>query len=252
MNTTKNLRQAQVLIVAVVTTICLCGISALAQDNSNAIWNGVYTTDQAVRGKANFLISCDRCHAQDLSGLTAPALKGDSFMLNWGGGSLNRLFTKIRDTMPPTFGSPLTDEAKLEVVAYILETNGFPSGDDELLLEAALLDNIQIVGESGDLPNFALVQVVGCLTPGPDDTWRLTDTSAPAITGEDVAGSEALAVAAMKELGDGAFRLVSTNSFEPTAHDGHKMEARGLLYIDESDALLNVTSLQMVASSCGE
>jgi hypothetical protein len=212
----------------------------------------VSASAQAERGRDNFLISCDRCHAQDLTGLTAPALKGDGFMLNWGGGSLNRLFTKIRDTMPPTFGSPLTDEAKLEVVAYILEANGFPPGTDELVLDTAALDNIQIVEESGALPNFALVQTVGCLAQGPASTWMLTEASLPLITGADVAGPEDLDAAIAKELGEGTFRLVSAQTFAPDSHAGHKMEARGLLYIDDTDALLNVTSLEMVASSCGE
>ena len=45
---------------------------------------------------------------------------------------------------------------------------------------------------------------------------------------------------------------VSTNGFEPSEHDGHNMGARVLLYLDERDALLNVTSLQMVACSCSE
>ena len=39
--------------------------------------------------------------------------------------------------------------------------------------------------------------------------------------------------------------------FKPEAHKGHKMEARGLLYRDQTDARLNLTSLQMLGASCG-
>lgn len=224
---------------------------ARSQGEASDIWSGVFTAEQSARGRENFLISCDRCHAQDLSGLTAPALKGEEFLLNWEGGSLNRLFTKIRDTMPPNFGSPLTNEAKLEVLAFILETNGFPAGPDALVLDAARLDRIQLVREAGGLPNFSLVELVGCLEPGPEDTWILTRTSDPVATGEPRPGPEDLAEAETREPGSGVFRLVSAKTFEPARHGGHKMAARGLLYRDDRESLLNLTSLDMVGAACG-
>jgi hypothetical protein len=61
------------------------------------IWQGVYTAAQAERGKATFLVTCQRCHNADLSGDRGPALKGERFMTTWGGGGVNRLFEKIRD-----------------------------------------------------------------------------------------------------------------------------------------------------------
>jgi hypothetical protein len=57
-----------------------------------------------------------------------PALTGDRFYQSWGGEPIDRLFLKIRDTMPPNFGTVLDDKAKLDVVTYILQTNGFPGG----------------------------------------------------------------------------------------------------------------------------
>ena len=92
------------------------------------IWQGVYTTAQAERGKATFLVTCQRCHNADLSGDRGPALKGERFMTTWGGGSVKRLFEKIRDTMPPFATSTLDDATKLDIVTFILQTNGFPAG----------------------------------------------------------------------------------------------------------------------------
>src|SRR5688572_26571122 len=98
------------------------------------IWQGVYTTAQAERGRATYATTCLRCHNPDLSGDRGPALKGERFMTSWGGGSVTRLFEKIRDTMPPFATSTLDDQAKLDVVAFILQTNGFPAADKQLAL----------------------------------------------------------------------------------------------------------------------
>ena len=40
---------------------------------------------------------------------------------------VDSLFTKVRDTMPPNFGTILDDQVKLDIVTYILQTNGFPA-----------------------------------------------------------------------------------------------------------------------------
>lgn len=108
-----------------------CGVALSAQDTPR-IWQGVYTSGQAERGKAAFNNACIRCHGEDLAGTTAPALKGERFESSWGGGTIENLFVKIRDTMPPNFGTILDDQAKLDIVSYILQTNGFPAGSSEL------------------------------------------------------------------------------------------------------------------------
>ena len=47
------------------------------------------------------------------------------------------------------------------------------------------------------------------------------------------------------------FELVSVRSaFKPESHKSHKMEARGLLYRETNYAELNLTSLEMVGTSC--
>ena len=103
---------------------------------------------------------------------------------------------------------------------------------------------------SAAAPNFALVQVVGCLTPGPKNAWVLTNTSEPVTTKEDEPTAAGLKTAATKPLGSQTYQLISISGFTPESHKGQKMEARGLLYREPNDARLNLTSLQMVAASC--
>ena len=86
--------------------------------------------------------------------------------------------------MPPDSPSSLADEDYINMVALILQKNGFPAGNETL--SASKLDGILIVGKDGpkEVPNFRLVEVVGCLTHGPNDAWTLTRTSTPAVANE--------------------------------------------------------------------
>ena len=68
---------------------------------------------------------------------------------------------------------------------------------------------------------------------------------------------QAPTVAMLKEagaqpLGSQTFRLLSVNPFHPETHRGHKMQAKGLIYRAPSKDRINLVSLEMVGSSCGD
>jgi len=218
-------------------------------------FDGVFTEAQAERGKQNFLTGrCGGCHKLDLTGDRGPTLKGDDFLAHWDNGSVATLFDKIRETMPPNSPNESTDDAKIDIVAYLLQQNGFPTGKTELRADADSLGIIDLVRKgqtAATIPNFSLVQVVGCLTQGPNKGWTLTSTSDPALTRDEEPTAAAIKVSQGKALGTQTFQLVSVVPFKPEGHVGHKMEARGLLYKDEKDARLNLTSLQMLGTGCG-
>jgi cytochrome c5 len=240
-------------VVIALAIMLVCGVALPAQDTPR-IWQGVYTSVQAERGKAVFNTTCLRCHGEDLAGNTAPALKGDRFQSSWGGDSIESLFTKIRDTMPPNFGTILDDQVKLDIVTYILQTNGFPAGPSELLVGGTDLATAQILkqGEQASVQNFSLVQAVGCLANGPNSTWILTRTAEPVGTREEAPSERALASAASKELGTKTFRLISVTPYKPESHAGQKVEARGLIYNEPGDERINLTSLRPTGANCGQ
>jgi len=216
-------------------------------------WDGVFTAAQAERGKANFLAGrCGGCHKLDLTGDRGPALKGEDFIAHWENGSVATLFDKIRETMPPNAPNETTDDAKIDIVAYLLQQNGYPAGKSDLRADADSLGIVDLVrkGQTSTIPNFSLVQVVGCLTAGPQNAWTLTRTSEPAITRDEEPSPAALKTAQTKALGAETFQLVSVVPFKPESHAGQKMEARGLLYRVDKDARLNLTSLATVSSTC--
>ena len=203
------------------------------------IWQGVYTTAEAERGKATYATTCLRCHNPDLSGDRGPALKGERFMSSWGGGSVRRLFEKIRDTMPPLATSTLDDRTKLDIVAYILQTNGFPAAGTELAIGE--LEGIPILaqGEQPKTQNFARVQVVGCLGRAEGNRFVLTSASEPAVSAEN-------AVAPIPAPGNTRVVLLNAAQFDPDAQIGRRVEARGLVYRDERDILLAVSALKTI------
>jgi cytochrome c5 len=240
-------------LLAAAGVLFTCVVVVRAQNAEPRIWQGVYTTAQAERGKTSFNSSCLRCHGDKLQGNTAPALSGDRFFTTWGSEPIASLFAKIRDTMPPNFGTSIDDQTKLDIVAYILQTNGYPGGPGELTQDGNDLATAQILkkGEQALVQNFSLVQTVGCLARGPDNTWVLTRTSDPLVTRDDAPSAQSLASAATRPLGTRTFRLLSAKPFSPESHQGHKMEARGLIYSEAGDERLTLTSLKM-AGNCSE
>jgi hypothetical protein len=179
-------------------------------------------------------------------------LKGDRFMADWENGSINRLFLKIRDTMPPLNAEQVTPATKLDIVAYLLKVNGFPSGSSTLTADD--VENIQIVKQGTDasaVANFSLVEVVGCLAQNQNNKWVLTNSTDPIVTKEENSTPAALTAAKAKRLGSQTFELVSVSpSLKPESHKSHKVDVRGLLYKDARYSEVNLTSLDTVSATC--
>ena len=174
------------------------------------------------------------------------------FLRDWTGLTLDSLFERMQ-SMPPDGSESLGADAYVDIITYVLERNGFPAGGDEL--STGFLNAVRVEGEEGPdvVPNFALVRVVGCLTGGVADGWRLADASAEVRTAdpEPSAGDELRAVQAIP-LGDRAFRLMYVFP-SPEAYVGHMVETKGLLIRGASDSAgdsLNVTSVQSLAPRC--
>jgi S-disulfanyl-L-cysteine oxidoreductase SoxD len=107
--------------------------------------DGVFTADQAARGKVQYTQSCSSCHMDDLSGSgQALPLAGDAFMQVWEGQTVDDLFELIHTSMPQDKPGTLTPEVTLDIAAYVLQYNQFPAGKDELKNDPATLKDILI------------------------------------------------------------------------------------------------------------
>jgi mono/diheme cytochrome c family protein len=238
-----------------VTAFVLCAAPATKAQGEARIWSGVFSAAQVARGKEMFGANCARCHQPTLGGSDrAPALKGENFWSHWENETINTLFIKVRDNMPPNLtGNQLEPQAKLDIVAYLLQANDLPVGDAELKTDASSLDEIQIVkkGATASLQNFALVQAVGCLSKGSNNAWVLTKTSKPTPTTQPVPSSGGERREAEEALGNETFLLTSVKSFKPETQDGHRVEVRGLIYNAPVGNRIDLTSLRSLDSSCG-
>ena len=231
----------------------LCHEPVASQAPGPSIWNGVFTAEQAKQGQEQFEATCARCHNSDLSGDRGPALKGERFMTSWGSRDLSRLFSKIKEAMPPNRPNSLPDEAYLSLVTHLLQSNGFPAGSKPLTSSTSVLETIFIVpkaGGSSGIANFSLVATNGCLAPRPGGGWVLTQSSAPAVTKDEPATGDELTGVKASAPGQETFVLLSAGVFEASAHQGHRMQAKGLLYRTPEESRISLTSLQVVSEDC--
>ncbi|HEY2010204.1 MAG TPA: cytochrome c [Rhizomicrobium sp.] len=91
-------------------------------------WDGIYTDAQAARGAERYKAACAMCHGPALEGNgEAPPLVG-RFMPDWEGTNLSDLYDKVHDTMPLFAPGMLKPEDTSDMLAFILQANGFPSG----------------------------------------------------------------------------------------------------------------------------
>ena len=238
---------------AAVFLAALGGVPVVAQTHKT-VWDGVFTAEQAARGKTIFATACAACHGADLSGANGPVLKGEVFLNHWMEGSLDALFAKVK-SMPPNRAN-LGGSAYIDLVGFLLDANAFPAGAHELSAEATT--DIQIQGKNGPapVPNFALVDVVGCFARGPQDTWMLTNGSEPVRTRSPMQPTESeIAAAKAKPLGSQTIQLLDveyfSNAFHPEAHAGHKVNAKGFLIRSGTEVKINVTWAEMLAADCG-
>ena len=163
-------------------------------------WDGVFTEAQAERGKQNFLTGrCGGCHKLDLTGDRGPDAQGRRFP-----GALGE--RQRRDAVRQ---DPRDDAAELA------ERDDRRRQDRHRRLPAAAerfpgrarrsCARMPTPSASSTwcgrarpatIPNFSLVQVVGCLTQGPNNAWTLTQ--------HERAGADARRRADRRGAADGA------------------------------------------------
>lgn len=126
--------------------LCFCFASVLgsvpgaasSQDSSKtrlrSAWDGVYTAAQAKRGQEQYDVFCTNCHGADTQGDGAdvPALNDARFARKWDRRTLRELFALMSQSMPENRPGSLSQEAYGDLLSFILQNNGFPSGATDL------------------------------------------------------------------------------------------------------------------------
>jgi len=117
--------------------LCAClivaAITGIAAAQTRTVWHGVYTEEQAKRGKLLYDGKCSSCHMESLAGAeSVPPLVGVGFNANWDGLPLSDLYERVRTTMPPQQAGSLSRQEYADVLAYIFSVARFPAGSAPL------------------------------------------------------------------------------------------------------------------------
>lgn len=102
--------------------------------------DGIYSKAQADAAKAPFEKLCSECHAFTVATLKAKddlPLGDEPFLKKWEGRTLDELLTLIVTTMPNDGSAVVSDDEALNLLAYVLQKNGFKPGASKLTKERA-------------------------------------------------------------------------------------------------------------------
>jgi mono/diheme cytochrome c family protein len=105
-----------------------------------------FSAGQAERGKASYQHWCQTCHGTDLDNgeFGGPPLRGSWFRSHWGEATAGALFAYVKSVMPPDNPSGLNDTTYTDIIAFILQANGYPAGNAELPADAKVLDGMTL------------------------------------------------------------------------------------------------------------
>ena len=127
--------------VAILMLAAAIGVQAVAAGQQKTTKDKVFTKEQAARGADLYAKSCDRCHdpAKVAPGKKpAPPTIGAKFMEAWQDKTLGELYGVIFNTMPGDGVVILTTDQTLDLMAYMLQANGFPAGEAPLKNDDAM------------------------------------------------------------------------------------------------------------------
>lgn len=104
-----------------------------------------YTDEQARRGRTLYSEACASCHGRELTDGSASPLAGPGFAASWSGApTLDDVFFIMRTTMPQGAVGSLSTEQYLDVLAYVLQRNGYSSTREPLSSDSAALKAIPV------------------------------------------------------------------------------------------------------------
>ena len=134
------MHRLRTVLFAFATVAALPGIG-LAQGGANGATrttaSGVYSADQANRGRDTYAMQCKSCH-------TPASHTGQIFAQWWDRKPLSELYQFILTRMPKNEPGSLQPDEYVDVMAYLLKLNDLPSGSDPLPADSLAMKKIRI------------------------------------------------------------------------------------------------------------
>jgi cytochrome c len=122
----------------------LCGGASLGLRAQGS--GPTFTVEQAARGQASYEHDCQACHgaALDNGDFGGPPLRGSWFNTHWGSADVATLFTYVKATMPPDNPGGLSDASYADIIAFILQGNGYRPSRQELPVDPEMLQRMTL------------------------------------------------------------------------------------------------------------
>ncbi len=111
--------------------------AAAATDSLTPASVGVFTAEQAAKGKDIYLTNCVSCH-------TPADHTGGGFWRDLVGKPVAKFYKYLRENMPQDNAGAISDDDYASVVAYIFQLNGLPPGAMPLPPDTLKLSKIRI------------------------------------------------------------------------------------------------------------
>src|SRR4029453_9575509 len=109
---------------------CALALSVMLVSGQQPPAGAPFTAEQANAGRAAYQTNCAGCHGADLMGY--PPLAGPGFVGSWSTRNTRDLFGLIQTTMPSDRPGSLPADTYLNIVAFILQSNGRTPGNQPL------------------------------------------------------------------------------------------------------------------------
>jgi cytochrome c len=152
---------AVLVVLMIVAAAAVAGTARAQTPGKRSVMDGVYTTDQAARGRAQYKKRCVLCHLDNGQGhaavpdipgesleregdAEAPAVAGEPFQKKWNGRTAWELYGTMASTMPVGSPKTLSPQEYADLLAFLFELNKFPAGQSELTPAREQLESITI------------------------------------------------------------------------------------------------------------
>ncbi len=112
-------------------------------------WSGIFTVEQATRGKAMYSDKCSSCHGDDGEGTAmAPGLIDETFATAWNDQPLADVFDRIQKTMPQNAPDSLLPQETADILAFVLSQAKYPAGSQELPSNLLILKTYKFLAKN--------------------------------------------------------------------------------------------------------
>ncbi len=135
----------RIIVRSLAATLIAAAICSLSAQMSRSVRDGVFTDEQAKRGRAAYSDHCLECHGRDLRGdVENRPLTGGEFFSNWEGLPVSVLFERVHNTMPGDKPGTLSRQLVADILAFVFQFDGLPAGKNELDTRTEILQQIRI------------------------------------------------------------------------------------------------------------